>query len=117
MRLKKLILFILACLPLMAVAQTEDEPVIWTSSVERISKDVVALQFNAVIAEQWHLYSLEEFTDGPLPTEFTFVFDSLQIQLEGKTTSGTPNEPLMRFFKLTYPSLTMNHNSLSALPY
>ncbi|MDG1053316.1 MAG: cytochrome c biogenesis protein CcdA [Flavobacteriaceae bacterium] len=103
MRLKKLILFILACLPLMAVAQTEDEPVIWTSSVERISKDVVALQFNAVIAEQWHLYSLEEFTDGPLPTEFTFVFDSLQIQLEGKTTSGTPKRAFDEIFQIDLP--------------
>ncbi|MEL0301809.1 MAG: hypothetical protein VW976_08015, partial [Flavobacteriaceae bacterium] len=90
MRLKKLILFLLTCLPIMAVAQTEEEPVRWTTSIDRISNDAVVLQFDATIAEKWHLYSLEEFTDGPLPTEFTFVFDSLKIQLDGKTTSGTP---------------------------
>ncbi len=103
MRLKKLILFILACLPLMAVAQTEEEPVIWTTSVDRISKNVITLQFDATIAEQWHLYSLEEFDDGPLPTEFTFVFDSLQIQLEGKTTSGTPKRAFDEIFQIDLP--------------
>lgn len=103
MRLKKLILFILVCLPLMAVAQTEEEPVIWTTSVDRISKNVITLQFDATIAEQWHLYSLEEFDDGPLPTEFTFVFDSLQIQLEGKTTSGTPKRAFDEIFQIDLP--------------
>ena len=103
MRLKKLILFILACLPLITVAQTEEEPVVWTTSVERISKDVVALQFDATIAEQWHLYSLEEFEDGPLPTEFTFVFDSLKIQLEGKTTSGAPKTAFDEIFQIDLP--------------
>ena len=103
MRLKKLILFILACLPLMVVAQTEEEPVIWTTSVDRISKNVITLQFDATIAEQWHLYSLEEFDDGPLPTEFTFVFDSLQIQLEGKTTSGTPKRAFDEIFQIDLP--------------
>jgi thiol:disulfide interchange protein len=103
MRLKKLILFILACLPLMAVAQTEEEPVAWTTSVDRISKNVITLQFDATIAEKWHLYSLEEFDDGPLPTEFTFVFDSLQIQLEGKTTSGTPKRAFDEIFQIDLP--------------
>ena len=87
----------------MAVAQTEEEPVRWTSSIERISKDVVALQFDATIAEKWHLYSLEEFTDGPLPTEFTFVFDSLKIQLDGKTTSGTPKTAFDEIFQIDLP--------------
>ena len=87
----------------MAVAQTEEEPVIWTTSVDRISKNVITLQFDATIAEQWHLYSLEEFDDGPLPTEFTFVFDSLQIQLEGKTTSGTPKRAFDEIFQIDLP--------------
>ena len=87
----------------MAVAQTEEEPVIWTTSVDRISKNVITLQFDATIAEQWHLYSLEEFDDGPLPTEFTFVFDSLQIQLEGKITSGTPKRAFDEIFQIDLP--------------
>ena len=87
----------------MAVAQTQEEPIRWTTSTDRISKDVVALQFDATIAEKWHLYSLEEFTDGPLPTEFTFVFDSLKIKLEGKTTSGTPKTAFDEIFQIDLP--------------
>lgn len=103
MRLKKLILFLLTCLPMMAMAQTEEEPVRWTTSIDRISKDAVVLQFDATIAENWHLYSLEEFIDGPLPTEFTFVFDSLKIQLDGKTTSGTPKTAFDEIFQIDLP--------------
>ena len=88
---------------MMAMAQTEEEPVKWTTSIDRISKDVVVLQFDATIAEKWHLYSLEEFTDGPLPTEFTFVFDSLKIQLDGKTTSGTPKTAFDEIFQIDLP--------------
>ena len=88
---------------MMAMAQTEEEPVKWTTSIDRISKDVVVLQFDATIAEKWHLYSLEEFTDGPLPTEFTFVFDSLKVQLDGKTTSGTPKTAFDEIFQIDLP--------------
>ena len=103
MRLKKLTLLLLSCLPLMAVAQTEAEPVSWTTAINRISKDVVALQFDAKIADQWHLYSLEEFEDGPLPTAFSFRFDSLQIQLDGQTTSGTPKRAYDEIFQIDLP--------------
>lgn len=103
MRLKKLILFLLTCLPMMAMAQTEEEPVRWKISIDRISKDAVVLQFDATIAEKWHLYSLEEFIDGPLPIEFTFVFDSLKIQLDGETTSGTPKMAFDEIFQIDLP--------------
>ena len=103
MRLKKLILLLLSCLPILVVAQMEEEPVKWSTSIDRTSKDVVVLQFDATIAEKWHLYSLEEFIDGPLPTEFTFVFDSLKIQLNGETTSGTPKTAFDEIFQIDLP--------------
>ena len=93
----------MSCLPLMVMAQSEEEPIKWTTSIDRISKNEITLQFDATIAEKWHLYSLEEFTDGPLPTEFTFVFDSLKIQLDGKTTSGTPKTAFDEIFQIDLP--------------
>ena len=87
----------------MVVAQTEEEPVKWSTSINRTSKDAIVLQFDATIAEKWHLYSLEEFIDGPLPTEFTFVFDSLKIQLDGETTSGTPKTAFDEIFQIDLP--------------
>ena len=85
------------------MAQNEEEPILWSTSIDRISKNVIALQFDAIIAEKWHLYSLEEFTDGPLPTEFTYVFDSLKIQLVGETTSGTPKTAFDEIFQIDLP--------------
>jgi len=85
------------------MAQTEEKPVRWTTSIDRISKDFIVLRFDATIEEKWHLYSLEEFVDGPLPTEFTFVFDSLKIQLDGKTTSGTPKTAFDEIFQIDLP--------------
>ncbi len=63
----------------------------------------VNLVFEATIADQWHLYSLEEFEDGPLPTEFTFVFDSLKVQLVGKISSGTPKVEFDQIFLIDLP--------------
>ena len=75
---------------LIGYAQGDDEPVAWTTSVNRISATAVDLQFDATIADKWHLYSLEEFEDGPLPTEFTFEMDSLKVRLDGPMTSSEP---------------------------
>ena len=88
---------------MMAMAQTEEKPIRWITSIDQISKDVVVLQFDATIEEKWHLYSLKEFNDGPLPTEFTFVFDSLKIQLDGKTTSVTPKTAFDEIFQIDLP--------------
>lgn len=87
----------------MAFAQDLEEPVVWTSSIERISQERVNLVFEAAIADTWHLYSLEEFEDGPLPIEFTFVFDSLKVQLDGKISSGTPKVEFDQIFEIDLP--------------
>lgn len=103
MRLKKLHLFLFGLLSWMTLAQTQEEPVVWKTSIERVSNEQIDLQFDATIADQWHLYSLEEFEDGPLPTEFTFVYDSLKIQLKGKTTSGQPKVEFDQIFQIDLP--------------
>ena len=84
-------------------AQNEKEPVQWTTQLNRISDTLVELEFKAFIAEKWHLYSLEEFDDGPLPTEFVFVYDSLQLALVGPTSSGTPKVEFDQIFQIDLP--------------
>ena len=75
----------------------------WTTHLNRISDTLVELEFKASIAEKWHLYSLEEFDDGPLPTEFVFVYDSLQLGLVGPTDSGTPKVEFDQIFQIDLP--------------
>ena len=103
MQLKSIYLFLLLSITQLLSAQNEEEPVQWTTQLNRISETVVELEFNASIAEKWHLYSLEEFEEGPLPTEFVFVYDSLQLALTGPTTSGTPKVEFDQIFQIDLP--------------
>ena len=95
--------FLLLSITQLLSAQNEEEPVQWTTQLNRISETVVELEFNASIAEKWHLYSLEEFEEGPLPTEFVFVYDSLQLALAGPTTSGSPKVEFDQIFQIDLP--------------
>ena len=103
MQLKSIYLFLLLSFTQLLLAQNEDEPVQWTTQLNKISEAVVELEFNASIAEKWHLYSLEEFEEGPLPTEFIFVFDSLKLSLAGSTTSGIPKVEFDQIFQIDLP--------------
>ena len=88
---------------LIGYAQGDDEPVAWAISVNRISATAVDLQFDATIADKWHLYSLKEFEDGPLPTEFTFLMDSLKVRLDGPMTSSEPKIEFDAIFEIDLP--------------
>ena len=88
---------------LIGYAQGDDEPVAWTISVNRTSATAVDLQFDATIADKWHLYSLKEFEDGPLPTEFTFEMDSLKVRLDGPMTSSEPKIEFDAIFEIDLP--------------
>ena len=103
MHLKKYYLFLFVFFSWVVFAQGEDEPVEWSTTVERISDTEAVLHFTAAIKEKWHLYSLKEFEDGPLPTEFTFVYDSLDIRLKGEMQSDPPKIEFDQIFAIDLP--------------
>lgn len=103
MHLKKYYLFLFIVFSWAVFAQGGGEPVEWSTSVERISDTEVVLHFTAAIKEKWHLYSLKEFEDGPLPTEFTFVYDSLDIRLKGEMQSDPPKIEFDQIFAIDLP--------------
>ncbi|MGA1030779.1 MAG: hypothetical protein ACO3SY_08760, partial [Flavobacteriaceae bacterium] len=70
-------------LSLFFLALNAQEPVTWQTSFDRVSPTEVILQFDAQIAENWHLYTPAAFEDGPLPTELIFSTDSLRFELDG----------------------------------
>ena len=51
------------------------EPIKWNVSMERAGELEVMLHFDAIIEENWHLYTTQEFEDGPLPTEINIKGD------------------------------------------
>lgn len=103
MRLKNLFFTLLCALSWSGLAQNDLEPVEWNNTFERLSDTEFRLFFKASIAKKWHLYSLEEFTDGPLPTAFTFVYDSLQIAAVEPMRSGRPKVAFDEVFGIDLP--------------
>ena len=103
MHLKRFYYLIFLSFSFLSFAQVEEEPVQWNTQLTRISETRVALEFKASIAEKWHLYSLEEFEDGPLPTEFVFTYDTLKLMPAGPTTSGKPKVEFDQIFEIDLP--------------
>ena len=52
-------------------SQAESNPVDITAFVESVARagEVVDIKITAKMDEEWHIYSIYEVTDGPLPTE------------------------------------------------
>lgn len=65
-------------------SQIED-PIKWSTSVEKLSDSTFVLVSEAIIEEGWHLYAQEVPQDGPIPTSFSFDTSQGSFLLEGKT--------------------------------
>ncbi|RRQ48715.1 DUF255 domain-containing protein [Maribacter algicola] len=67
-----LVAFIILFLPFMGFSQSDENPVIWSHEVNKISDTEFDLIIKGDIHEGWHVYS--QFTDegGALPSEFKF---------------------------------------------
>ncbi|MGB2165364.1 MAG: cytochrome c biogenesis protein CcdA, partial [Flavobacteriaceae bacterium] len=61
------------------------EPVVWTTDIEKTTDTEYVLIFRAVMQPKWHLYSQNLPKDGPLPTEFVFEGADTAFELLGKT--------------------------------
>ncbi|UCD62278.1 MAG: thioredoxin family protein, partial [Flavobacteriaceae bacterium] len=63
--------------------QNEDNPVIWSHEVNKLTENDYVLIFKAKIADGWHIFS--QFTDenGSLPSEFTFLKSGKDYELVG----------------------------------
>ena len=65
-------------------------------------EDTFELQIKALIAENWHLPSQRPIPDGengPIPTEFTFVFENDAYALIGETSEPEGIEKFDQIFK------------------
>ena len=101
--MKKIFFLLTIVYSLLGFTQEFEEPVRWTTQLERVSSTEFDLHFDASIIEKWHLYSLEEFEEGPLPTEFVYALDSLKIQLVGAPSSSTPTVEFDEVFQIDLP--------------
>ena len=104
--MKAWILFLFGILYLQAQFE---EPVVWESSLEKLSEERFLLKFEAKIKPKWHLYSQFSNPEGAIPTEF--VFDDLNgYQLIGTVKEG---ESITEFDKVFEMDLTYFNNKAS----
>jgi thiol:disulfide interchange protein DsbD len=69
---------------LVTFSQTENNPVKWETSVEKISDTEYNLIFKAIILEEWHLYSQYNPDDASLPLEISATDENPSFELVGK---------------------------------
>ncbi|MDG3582161.1 protein-disulfide reductase DsbD family protein [Galbibacter pacificus] len=87
------------------------EPVKWSTSVEKISETEYNLIINAEIIEHWHLYAQNQPLGEEaaiIPTEFTFQNVGKDIELVGGIEEG---EPVTEFDKIFEMELAYFANS------
>ena len=81
--MKKFISVLLLLFAVNFQAQTEDEPILWNTSVEKISDTEYNLIISAKILDQWHLYSQYNPEDASLPLVI-YADDTASFKLVGK---------------------------------
>jgi len=105
--MKNVFNFVFLVFSLGIFSQIED-PLKWSTSVEKVSDTDYILVSKAVIEEGWHLYSQNVPEDGPIATTFTFETTKESFSLVGKTTEEeglTIDDPVfemkIKFFEIT----------------
>jgi thiol:disulfide interchange protein DsbD len=103
--MKNILIFIFLTFTLGIFSQIEN-PVEWSTSVEKISDTEFILVSTATIEEGWHLYAQEVPEDGPIPTTFTFdtanknfSLEGITIEEEGHTVDDPVFEMRIKFFE------------------
>ncbi|MRH99638.1 DUF255 domain-containing protein [Kriegella sp. EG-1] len=69
-------------------AQDDENPVLWSQELNKISDTEYELIFSGKIHEGWHVYSQFTADGGSMPSEFTFHKVDEHFELVGKTTES-----------------------------
>ena len=103
--MKKLLILLLLSVSSFAVHAQINEPVTWTSEIEKISDTEFKLIYKAEIANTWRLYSQYLAENSGFPTEF--MYDSIQqindFKLVGKNKES---KGIKKFDKVFQAELT-----------
>lgn len=103
--MKKLIILLLLCVSNFSVHAQKEDPVQWTSEIEKISDTEFNLIYKAEIKQTWHLYSQYLTENSGYPTEF--MYDSIQqlndFKLVGKNKES---KGITKFDKVFQAELT-----------
>ena len=86
--MKKLGILLVLFFTLNSIAQTENNPAVFSTSVEKVSEATYDLVFSVKIQDQWHLYSQYNPEDASLPMEILAAKNTSGFQLIGKAVES-----------------------------
>ncbi len=79
-------------------AQSDDQPVLWSSELEKISATEYQLIMTAKIADGWHIFSQFTPEGGSLPTQFTYKNAGDDFILSGSTSESETQKKFEEVF-------------------
>ena len=86
--MKKLGILFLLLFAFKSFAQTDNNPAVFSTSIEKISEDTYDLIFTVKILDQWHLYSQYNPEDASLPLEISAAKNATGFQLIDKAVES-----------------------------
>ncbi|HEX7414471.1 MAG TPA: thioredoxin family protein [Bacteroidia bacterium] len=96
----KISLFAVACLLLPAkIAAQEKDPVKFKIESKKVSATEYDIIFNATIDDGWHIYSIKQLGDGPIPTHIE-INKSDDYKLKGKLKESKPIKEMDKVFDM-----------------
>ncbi|WP_299058568.1 thioredoxin family protein [uncultured Polaribacter sp.] len=103
--MKNILFFLFITFSIGLYSQIED-PIEWSTSVEKISDTEYLLISEATLQKGWHLYSQNVPEDGPIPTTFTynnsdnnFILEESTTEEKGVTVDDPVFEMKIKFFE------------------
>ena len=82
--MKKFLLSLSLLCSLFAIAQTEDNPIVWESSIQQVSETEYDVIFTATLLQDWHLYSQYNPEGASQPLEILISAGETGYNLIGK---------------------------------
>jgi len=82
--MKQFLLSLLLLCSLFAIAQTEDNPIVWESSIQQVSETEYDVTFTATLLQDWHLYSQYNPEGASQPLEILISVGETGYDLIGK---------------------------------
>jgi thiol:disulfide interchange protein DsbD len=100
MRQLKQFIYIIFFLGTASFAQSDDEPVVWSQELKKISATEYDLIFKAQIFDGWFVYSQHTPEGGSQPSVFTYKNKDVDYQLIGVTKESATESKYVEVFDL-----------------
>ncbi|WP_273567026.1 protein-disulfide reductase DsbD family protein [Maribacter halichondriae] len=94
------LLFLLLGQTFAVFSQDDDNPVVWSQELNKISDSEYELTMRGKIAYEWHVYSQFTADGGSLPSEFTYKKSGEDYKLIGKTEESETQTEFSDIFEV-----------------